>query len=371
MTDEAMNAANDDAGARGAPGGGAPDDHQGGVARDDHPDAVARDDHSAAAAARVDQAGAPLRLQAELEPRGDGRYRAEELFAFHDRAFVENAFRAALGRAPDAAELEATLSDLRAARRGKREIVEDLVFSEEGRRGGARARVRGVADPRLRRRVRALPVVGYLWQLLAGLARLPRLMRHQREFEAYALAQQQLIADRLNEQERHGAASVAEQLRLALERLDGDVLGSIADAREAVFMLSDALASLSARHAADAARYAEDAARRERIEAHTAARLDTHQRGIEELQRALNSQQGALEVQTRGVDEQRRRLDAQEEFLIQEQRAIVEAQKAALAEVEERLREAEATARRALDALAPEPRSSADAPPPTPAAREA
>ncbi|MFN2480451.1 MAG: hypothetical protein ABR554_03055, partial [Pyrinomonadaceae bacterium] len=72
-----------------------------------------------------------------IEPRAGGRYRVEELFAFHDRAFVENAFRAALGRAPDAAEFDATLSDLRAARRGKREIVEDLVFSAEGAAGGA------------------------------------------------------------------------------------------------------------------------------------------------------------------------------------------------------------------------------------------
>lgn len=245
--------------------------------------------------------------------QADGRYRVEELFAFHDRAFVENAFRAALGRAPDAAELDATLTDLRAARRSKREIVEDLVFSEEGERSGARARVEGVGDPRLKRRVRALPVVGYLWQLLAGLARLPRLMRHQREFEAYAVAQQQLLADRLDEMD--------EQQRRAQELID--------DAREAVFMLSDALATQSARQAQAEAR--------------------------------LDAQQHRFDAQQHRLDGQQHRLDAQEEFLIQEQRAIVEAQKTTLAEIEERLREVDAAARRALAASAVEPHGDATA----------
>jgi hypothetical protein len=323
------------------------------AARGDHSDAVARDDH----------AHVPSRSQGKIEPRADGRYRVEELFALHDRAFVESAFRAALGRAPEAAEMEATLSDLRAARRDKREIVEDLVFSAEGAAGGAR--VEGVSDSRLKRRARGWPIVGYLWQLLSGLARLPRLMRHQREFEAYAHAQHQLIAERLNEQERRGQEFIAEQFRLGLRRFDADLVASIDDAREAVFMLSDALAALAALHA-------QAVERREQIEAQFIARLDTHQQGIEELQHTLNARQRALDEQQRQrLDDQQRRLDAQEEFLIQEQRAIVEAQKAALAEIEERLRDAEASARRALDALAVDSPARADATDATRIAREA
>ncbi|MCA1631805.1 MAG: hypothetical protein LC774_16050 [Acidobacteria bacterium] len=166
----------------------------------------------------------------------------------------------------------------------------------------------------------------------------------------------------MDEQERRDQEFIAEQLRLGLGRFDADLAASVADAREAVFMLSDALAALSNLHA-------QTVERREHLEAQLAARLDTHQQGIEELQHALNDQRRALEVQTRVLDEQQqrrlddqqRRLDAQEEFLIQEQRAIVEAQKAALAEIEERLGEAEAAARRALDALAVEPRARDDA----------
>jgi putative N-acetylmannosamine-6-phosphate epimerase len=371
MIDEARNAATQDSETRVASAEAdvaARVAHSNAAVHDDHLDVAARDDHSNTA--RVDHAHAPSRSRDEIEPRAGGRYRVEELFAFHDRAFVENAFRAALGRAPEAAEMEATLSDLRAARRDKRQIVEDLVFSAEGAARGAR--VEGVSDSRLKRRVRGLPIVGYLWQLLSGLARLPRLMRHQREFEAYAHAQHQLIADRLNEQERRGQEFIAEQFRTGLQRFDADLVASIDDAREAVFMLSDALATLSTLHA-------QSVERREQIEAQLAARLDTHQQGIEELQHALNAQQRALEVQTRALDEpqrqrlddQQRRLDAQEEFLIQEQRAIVEAQKAALAEIEERLREAEASARRALDALAPDSPARADATDATRVAREA
>ncbi|HVG31166.1 MAG TPA: hypothetical protein VM864_15765 [Pyrinomonadaceae bacterium] len=332
---------------------------------------AAADSETPAASASADAAARGVRESATtpsrggLGPREGVRYRVEELFAFHDRAFVENAFRAALGRAPGAAEFEAALSDLRASRRGKREIIEDLVFCEEGGRSGAAARIEGVRDPRLKRRLRALPVVGYLWQLLAGLARLPRLMRHQREFEAYAHAQQQLLADRLDEQERRTQASIAEQVRVAMaERFEADVSAHIADAREAVLMLSDALASLSAHH--------EQAVKqRERIEARLAASLGAHQQGIEELQNALNSQQSALEATRRELEGQRQQLGAHEEFLIQEQHAIVEAQKAALAEFEERVRGAEAAARRALEGLTGQGRAPADEAGAPPVAREA
>lgn len=359
MTDEARNAATDDHETHGASAGadaGARADHSGVVSRDDHSDAEAGGGGG--------RAHAPLRLQDALEPRADGRYRVEELYAFHDRAFVENVFRAALGRPPDETEMESTLSDLRTSRRGKREIVEDLVFSEEGERGGGRERVAGVGGSRLKRRVRGLPIVGYLWQLIAGIARLPRLMRHQREFEAYMHAQQQMIAERVNDQERRNQTFFAEQLRLAMATLNADVLAHnadvlahIADVREAVFMLSDALASLSASHA-------QVVQQRAQVEAQIAASLDTHQRGIVE-------QQHALEAVRRELEGQQRRLDAQEEFLIQEQRAIVEAQKAVLAEIEERLRAVESPARRAPGAPPVESHAPAGATDATRAAGEA
>ncbi|MDT7602611.1 MAG: hypothetical protein QOF61_608 [Acidobacteriota bacterium] len=262
----------------------------------------------------------PLRLQGGLEPRADGRYYVAELLAYHDRAFVESAYAAALGRAPDAEELAATLADLRAARRGKREIIEDLVRSDEGARIGAGVRVRGVATPGWKQRARRLPLVGYLWQLLGAIARLPTALRHQQEFETYALAQQQHIADHFNAQQRAQVAS-DDDLRLALD----DLQLALTDANEAISMLSDALASLAAQQAE--------------------ARVEFDQRQDEQTHR--------IDEQARQLDARlAARLDRQEEYLIHEQRAIVEAQKAALVESEARLGESLEAQARALEELA-------------------
>ncbi|MDT7541195.1 MAG: hypothetical protein QOE33_1099 [Acidobacteriota bacterium] len=209
---------------------------------------------------------APLRLQVALEPRADARYRVDQLLAFHDRAFVESAYAATLGRVPTHDELSATLADLRDARRDKREIVEDLIESEEGARVGARARVEGVEGAGWKRRARSLPVIGYLWQLLAGIARLPLAQRHQREFDAYVLAQQQIIVDHLNEK------------------------GPFAEALAAISLLSDALAGLAARQAE-----ARD---------HFARRMDAQQEFLTQEQHAIvEAQKVALaEIEGRFAD---------------------------------------------------------------------
>jgi hypothetical protein len=318
-------------------------------ARDEHDHA--RDDHDQA---RVAVESPPtLRLQNALDARAFVRCRVEELFVFHDRAFVESAFAATLGRAPDDAEMAATLADLRAARRDKREIIEDLCASNEGARAGAQVRVEGVGARGWQRRARRLPFIGYLWQLVAGVARLPTALRHQREFESFTLAQQQLIADFINEQQRRFdderrrldaeqrrldeqqrqleeqqrriseehwrlAESLGERLSLVQHRLDeldghraefsralADFRLAVTDAHEAISMLCDAVATLDARQADERAH----------------------------------------------LEEQRLRLEAQEEFSVQEQRAIVEAQKAVLAGIEERVAESDAVRRRALEEL--------------------
>jgi hypothetical protein len=325
------------------------DETQDSHARDDQGRARADDDQAPGAVA----SSPVLRLQAALDPRAFVRCRVEELFVFHDRAFVESAYAATLGRAPDDAEMAATLADLRAARRDKREIIEDLCASEEGARVGAQSRVAGVGASVWQRRARRLPFIGYLWQLVAGVARLPTALRHQREFESFALAQQQLIADFINEQQRRLdderqqlieqqrqleeqqrriseehwrlAESLDERLSLAQRRLDeldehraefsralADFRLAVTDAHEAISMLCDAVATLDTRQADE--------------RAHLEARLE-----------------------------------AQEEFSISEQHAIVEAQKAVLAEIEERVAEADAVRRRALEELSRRVTALADA----------
>ena len=271
---------------------------------------------------------ASLRLQPEFITRDDGRYHVAELLAFHDRPFVEAAFRAVLRRAPSPAESHATLSDLRNGRRAKIEIVRALARSEEGARQRATERVAGLKQSPFAAGVRDLPVVGHLWRVAAAVFRLPALLRDQQRFEAYALAQQQQIVEHFDARQHDFEAA---ELRLAdaveaVELRLADAVEAVelrlADAAAALSLLSDALAEISARHA--------------------------------EEQTRLARQIGGVEQR---AAEQRRLLDGQQEFLIREQQAIVEAQKAALAAAEERLRELLSAHRRELAELSERVRS--------------
>jgi hypothetical protein len=282
-----------------------------------------RNDAATAAAPRTDAAstaGSPLLLQARLAPRADGLYYVSEILAYHDEAFVEAAFAAALRRAPDDAERRDALTDLRGGVRAKIEILRDLARSEEGRRLSAFERVAGLRQSALARRVRQLPLVGYLWRVAAAVARLPMMARHQQQFEAYTLAQQQRIADHLNAGERRLADLLGDQSRQneeALESAVAELRLAVADASAAISMLSDAMAQTVARHGDEQSLLA---------------------RRLAEAERHLSEHAG--------------RLDAQQQFLIREQQTIVEAQKAALADAEQEWREAVAAQRRELAAVA-------------------
>ncbi len=247
-----------------------------------------------------------LRLQPPFAVSADGRYHVSQLLSFHDRPFVEAAFAAALAREADPAEVAATLADLRAGRRTKLEIIESLTDSVEGRAARAAERIEGVARAGGSHKLRGLPLVGGVWRVVALVARLPQIVRHQQQFEVYTMAQLQLVAEHVNEQQarladfvngradevvghvnslhRDTADYVNEQRQRIHDYINDELRPVLADATDAVSMLSDALAAMRAR-----------------------------------------------------VEEQQLRLDAQEEFLVQEKHEIVEAQKTALAEMEGRL----------------------------------
>jgi hypothetical protein len=263
-----------------------------------------------------------LRLQPPFELSPDGRYHVSELLSFHDRPFVEAAFSAALGREGDPEAVAEILADLRLGRRTKLDIIESLIDSVEGRAARAGERIDGVRRGGLPGRLRALPFVGRAWSVLALVARLPQLARHQQEFEAYTMAQHQLLAEhvsdfvnrRLNEVGEHvnsqhrdmvghvnnqrqlAADYVNEQRQRIHDYINDELRPVLADTADAVSMLSDALAAMRAR-----------------------------------------------------VEEQQLRLDGQEEFLVQEKHEIVEAQKTALAEIEGRLGALVAAQRESLE----------------------
>ena len=221
----------------------------------------------------------PLVLHADTAASDAAHYHINELLSYHDRAFITHAYAALCKRPPTEAELTHTLEDLRGGRRSKTEIIEELAAQRD-----ACARVAGLPSP-LARRLGRLPLVGRVLRVLRALARLPVLIEHQQQFEAYTTGQQQRIADHINT----------------------IVAPTIADACDGVIMLSDALADLAQRHADMLADLAERHA---------------------QLEAAL-----AVEQQRRAELRQE-----QQEFLTQEQQVIVETQKVALADVEAQLR---------------------------------
>ena len=297
-------------------------------------DAAARPAH--APAQPTAELGDVLRLQPRLVPRADGLYYVSEILAYHDEAFVEAAFASVLRRAPADDEFRPTLADLRNGAREKIDILRDLARTPEGKRLAASERIAGLKQSRLTRYLRGLPVVGHLWQLLAAILRLPVALRHQRQFEAYALAQQQRIADHINAQRWERTE--------ALERAAAELRLAVADASAAVSLLSDALAETSARHAEQQSQLA-------RHVGEVTRQLERAEHGLREAERRLNEHAAGSEEHGRRLEEHGRRIDAQQEFLVREQQAVVEAQKAALASAEEDLRETTTEQQRELAAL--------------------
>ena len=232
------------------------------------PEVSAPEDVLVDAAPQVAHTLTPLVLQSDEAASDATQYHVGELLRYHDRAFITHAYAALCKRPPTDAELARTLEDLRGGRRSKLEIIADLAAQTD-----VRARVEGLPSP-VSRRLGRLPLVGRVLRVLHALMRLPMLVEHQQQFEAYATGQQQRIADHIN----------------------AVLAPTIADACEGVIMLSDALADLSQRHA--------------QLEA-------------------------ALDVERQRHAELRQE---QQEFLIQEQHVIVETQKVALADAQEQLR---------------------------------
>jgi len=138
----------------------------------------------------------PFTLQPPFYPHSDGRYHVNDLLKYHDRTFIQNAYRAILKRGPDAGGYKAFIESLRSARLNKIDILAGLRYSAEGR--AKKVEVEGLRTPALIRKAYRIPVLGYLLNLVIALARLPLAIRGDQQFAAHVLAQQELIADHLN-----------------------------------------------------------------------------------------------------------------------------------------------------------------------------
>jgi len=158
-----------------------------------------------------------LKLQPDFQPTSDHRYHINDLLRYHDRVFVQAAYRAVLKRSPDETELLRDLKRLRSGDINKTDLLATLRFSPEGRAKGVH--VDGLVIPALIRGLGQLPFVGYLVRLSIALVRLPNLVRDQREFGSYLLSQNEQIADFIN-----GASdrlTDAEKWQVNFERIAG------------------------------------------------------------------------------------------------------------------------------------------------------
>ena len=212
-----------------------------------------------------------LRLQPDAEQTDAVHYHLDELLQYHDRAFIEHVYAALAKREPSQTELTNMLDDLRSGRRGKVEIIECLLAAQTG--GQRTVHVDGLPSPMLHRLSR-WPVIGYMLRIVRGFARIPLLIQNQQQFEAYALGQQQRIADYVNDVITHFQTQ------------------------------------------------------REQSEAQLQSALVTVTEALAEQQQRLDESHRAQEKEAAW----------QREFLVQEQRAIVEAQKVAFSDLQEQLR---------------------------------
>jgi SAM-dependent methyltransferase len=166
-------------------------------------------DASSLAAVSASTAKDQFRSQPEFTPNRDDHYHVTDFLKYHDRDFVWNAYRALLKREPDTEGLSTFLEKLRSGRFNKIDVLAGLRFSPEGRRN--QVTIDGLRLPATIRRLYRVPVIGYLAEWVVGVARLPSLIRNQRQIESHLIAQQERLADHFNEQR--------DSFALALSRL--------------------------------------------------------------------------------------------------------------------------------------------------------
>lgn len=260
----------------------------------------------------------PLVLQQDTGLSVKDHYHVEELLQYHDERFIENAYLALAGRAAFETERARELDALRNGRASKVEIIERLLTLPEAARRGVR--VEGLPSP-LMRRMDRVPVLGYVLRLASALVRLPVLMQHQQQFEIYALAQQQLITDHVNQVFTLHAQGTALPVGSGGDSVHVSGLAQYTEIVETVEMFSDALLDLSNGHA--------------ELQTQVQTQAEQVQAALTDLTGALTAQQQITETLRR---EQQTTVDAQQEYLIQEQRVIVETQKVVLEELREELR---------------------------------
>ncbi len=270
------------------------------------------------------QAGIPaLQLQVVAEPSERRVYQLAELLSYHDRAFVINTYHAIAKRQPTKAELAQALAQLRLGRVSKTNLITNLLASQ------SEVKVEGL--PSAPSRVASWPVIGYVLRVIKALGRLPVLIKHQQEFETFALGQQQQIADYIND-------ILAPAFMSDSDAAGGQFATTLSDAVAAVSMFADSLVDLSAQQAELQTRLQELQEQREQSETQFQGSLIGLTEALTSVQQKLAQAETTLHSDLTKQQQQLNDFGAeQREFLVEEQRLIVEAQKLALHELQEQL----------------------------------
>jgi SAM-dependent methyltransferase len=193
-----------------------------------------------------------LKLSAEFAIRSDNTYHVSDFTKYHDRDFVTNSYRAILKREPDEAGFLHNLEMLRSGVYNKIDILSSLRYSDEGKLNNVT--VNGLRVPATIRTLERIPIAGYLLQMFIALARLPAMIRHEREFQGYLVAQQLAIADHVNdtqravtsELDRHSSslAAISDQLHTMLSHLMAEQ-EKLQRAEAELLLLSDRMTDVS------------------------------------------------------------------------------------------------------------------------------
>ena len=214
-------------------------------------------------------------LQPDFQTSPDNRYHANDLLKYHGATFVRNAYRAILKREPDADGMTQHLASLAAGKINKIDVLASLRYSAEGNRAGVN--ISGLAWPATIRQIGRIPVIGYLLQVIIGLARLPTMLTHQRQSEFYALARQEQIVDyanRINDQ----VAARANEFSARASTIESDIRGQQQTLESLRGEINSALAALTNEIAATSATLRDVEARAAAIASQlgkTAETLDT------------------------------------------------------------------------------------------------
>jgi SAM-dependent methyltransferase len=155
-----------------------------------------------------------LNLEPPFQPKSDDHYHVHDLLQYHDRYFIQNAYRAILKRSPDSTGFESFASRLRSGDLNKIDILARLRYSSEGR--SKKVKIDGLLVPAVIRRSYRVPVIGYLLQLIIAIGRLPASVRSSQQFEAHEMAQKLQMVDFLNElEERQNARARIQEEHLS------------------------------------------------------------------------------------------------------------------------------------------------------------